>query len=79
MVNIDLITPVWPARCCATCRWWVARPDGAVEAWCRVIQRDLPEALTTVVCIAYERERWETFAVELYERLAAGQPTPGVA
>jgi hypothetical protein len=67
MRTFALQTPDRPERCCATCRWWVVGKVG--QAWCRVRQAALPEALTAAVCIAYDQEMQETEAVELFARL----------
>jgi hypothetical protein len=65
-----LTTPVRPEHCCATCRWWVAQ---AGSAWCPTIAAALPTPLTEVACAAYAQERYETLAVEHYERLCQGE------
>ncbi|NNJ12186.1 hypothetical protein EKD04_017795 [Chloroflexales bacterium ZM16-3] len=70
MRTSELQTPDRPERCCATCRWWIVGKVG--QAWCRVAGVALPEALTAVVCVAYDQEMQETEAVELFARLRAG-------
>jgi hypothetical protein len=62
-----LITPVRPERCCGTCKHWTLRRR---RAWCPVQRCELPSALTSAVCISYEREMQETSALELYQKLS---------
>lgn len=60
------------AACCATCdAWCVGSKRG--ELWCRRLEATLPPGqLRACVCGAYRPELYETFAVELRQRLEAG-------
>jgi hypothetical protein len=75
---LELKTPARPERSCATCRHWIEM-RGRNRAWCPVLGRGLVGPLTGLVCTAYERETQESYAVELYEQLVAGDRKGGGA
>lgn len=65
------VDPAQPEVCCGTCTHWVYAPE-VDGAGCPKQPIALPDDLMSCVCRQWQREPYDSFAVELWRRLRGG-------